>query len=184
MIDLDSGENGRISYNVTGNASEFLSIDDRGVIRTSTENIPNYNERYLLNITAVDNGKPPKDNSTTMKVVIDLDNSNDQSIKFNQQEINMTIVEGIQIGATLDSVEKYVNASGFNVLYEMIDDRERFIINSTTGMVSTSKCIDREEQNSYDLVVKVKGTNDKSEHSDLAVVRLRFVTKYSIDLSF
>ena len=167
--DGDSGENGRINYTLSDEASEFLEINDRGVIRINKSMSP-AKKQFPLNITITDNGQPPLSNSinVTVTVISNESGGGGSTISFTQQEINMYVEEHSSIGKDLGSVAVFVNHNNKNVSYEIVNDSGDFKIESQTGKVSTNRVFDREKQDSHDFVVKV---ND-SVSSDLAVVSM------------
>lgn len=177
-IDHDSGENGRISYKISGNASTFLQISDRGVIKVKGP--PNsYNQQYHLNITAVDNGKIPLKNSSI--VAVTFENLSNVTIKhpiqFVQQEIEMFVVENCTNGTLVGSVAGFVNHTGYDVIFVLLDISAVFSINCSTGKIFSHGIIDREVKDTYDLVVKVTaniiGAGSTIPSSDLAVVSFK-----------
>ncbi|XP_052063814.1 protocadherin Fat 4-like isoform X2 [Mytilus californianus] len=172
--DKDSGENGRVTYSISGTAASFLSIDpSNGILRTkSSININNNN--YTLQVIARDNGNPMKQRSTSVRVTVVKKGTN-QPIQFTQQEINMTVKENRQINSPLESVSsKVTNTASVTLNYEIIDSSSdlAFDVNPTSGMVTLSKPVDREKNDIHEFVVRVKNQADNKE-SDLALVRVR-----------
>lgn len=173
VTDKDSGENGRVTYSISGSAANFLSIDSsNGILRTKGSSINNNN--YTLQVIARDNGIPMKQRSTSVKVTVVKKGTN-QPIQFTQQEINMTVNENRQINSPLESVSsKVTNTASVTLNYEIIDSSSdlAFGVNSTSGMVTLSKPVDREKNDIHEFVVRVKNQADNRE-SDLALVRVR-----------
>ncbi|CAG2209202.1 FAT4 [Mytilus edulis] len=89
-IDKPHTPNSQIVYSLKdGNASDFLSIDQNGGI-LRTKKSPNPTDgNYSLIIHITDDGKPSLTNSAPMTVKVQTHSK--QSLKFNKQEINMTV---------------------------------------------------------------------------------------------
>lgn len=174
VIDGDSEENGRVSYILSDNASSFLSISNRGVIKIQNTTKPD-SKSYPLNITVSDMGNPQFYNSTMIMVTVISSggSGNDQPIKFSQQDISMYVEEHSSYGTYIDSVERFVSHEKYGVAYEILNDFNLLEINRTNGMIFVNGDLDRETQVSHDIVVKAKAKNGSKDFSDLAVVSLR-----------
>ncbi|VDI58231.1 Hypothetical predicted protein, partial [Mytilus galloprovincialis] len=169
--DMDSGENGKVHFNISGNATKFLQIGEvDGVLRTVTN--PNPKGNYSLNVTVTDNGNPPR--TTTHSLAVIANPLSEQTIKFNKQEIAMHISENSPKRSILESVKKHVsNPKNKTLMFDIIDESGKlsFSLNDTTGIVTLVKDVDREEKEVHEFVIHVQST-DNAEQSDLALVRV------------
>ena len=169
--DRDSGENGMVTYNMSGTAASFLNIDpDRGIIRTNKGMVP-INQQYTLTVIVKDKGDPPKQTSSNINVNFQAIQT--QPVKFNQELLEFTISENNAIGNRIGSIRNNVlHPSGTNVLFEIIDTVSvtAFSINASTGIITSSLTLDREVKDNHEFVVKAKNPVN-GEQSDLSVVR-------------
>ncbi|XP_071155009.1 protocadherin Fat 4-like isoform X2 [Mytilus edulis] len=170
--DLDVGNNAKIHFTIDGNASDFLSIDQNGGI-LRTKKSPNPTDgNYSLIIHITDDGSPSLTNSAPMTVKVQTHSK--QSLKFNKQEINMTVMENSAQYLTLQSVSHYVsNPDNQSLKYEIIDKSEdlSFFVDESNGTVILTKEIDRERKEVHEFVIRVRNKN-VAENSDLALVRV------------
>ncbi|XP_052063802.1 protocadherin Fat 3-like [Mytilus californianus] len=173
VIDLDSGNNAKIHFEIGGTAANFLKIDQNGGI-LRTERLANPDDGdYSLTIKITDYGIPSLTNTASMTVRVQK-HSQEQSLKFIQQEINMTVVENSAHNLPLKSVSKYVdNPDNQSLKYEIIDKSEdlSFFVNELDGKVILIKDIDRELKEVHEFVIRVRHTNN-ADNSDLALVRV------------
>lgn len=171
---MDSGENGLVHFSLSGDATEFLQIDKLdGIVRTKkTDSDRPTKNRYFLNVTATDNGIPPR--ASTNSLEVRLEQQAEPSIEFKQQVINMTITENSAQNSSLESVSKYVKKNeDKSVTFDIIDERAdiSFSLDEYDGMVTLKKTIDREIKEVHEFVVRVKSNND-DDGSDMALVSL------------
>ncbi|XP_071155012.1 protocadherin Fat 4-like isoform X2 [Mytilus edulis] len=170
--DEDSGENGRVTFSISGSAAEFLNIDSiNGILRTKSDKDDG---AYALQVIAMDHGNPPKETTTSVTVTVDKQNSN-QRIQFTQQVINMTVKENHPIGPLLDSdvSSNVTKPSTVTLKYEIIGNSSdlAFAVNLDSGLVTLSKPVDRETTDIHEFVVRAKNQAQPTE-SDLALVRV------------
>ncbi|XP_063420961.1 protein dachsous-like [Mytilus trossulus] len=170
--DADSGENGKVHFKISGNATQILQIGKvDGILRTVTNE--NSKGNYSLLVTVTDNGNPPMTTTQSLVVIVNTLN-NEQPIKFTQQEIDMHILENSLKNSPLQSViGKVSNPKNKTLMFDLIDESgdSSFYLGRATGMVSLKKEIDREEKEVHEFVIHVQST-DNAEQSDLALVRV------------
>uniref|UniRef100_A0A673ZTZ2 Protocadherin-16 n=1 Tax=Salmo trutta TaxID=8032 RepID=A0A673ZTZ2_SALTR len=152
--DADQGENGRVSYFIeTGNAGGTFSLNPNTGSLSILKPIDR-EEQVLLNLTIVaqDHGVPALSSSQLLSVqVIDV---NDQVPWFQENQYQAQITENQPAGTTVLVVSASDMDQGTNgqVTYGGISD-EGFSIHSATGVVTTTKALDREAQEQYTLTV-------------------------------
>ncbi|XP_074100856.1 cadherin-related tumor suppressor fat [Cotesia typhae] len=115
-------------------------------------------ESYTLNITCSDGGHPRMSSVTTLRV--DVIDANDNPPAFPNTAIVRQIREGITVRTPVHSVTAEDRDSGDNgvVTYAILsqdpeDQRRHFGINPQTGVIYTLLPIDREEVDTFKLVV-------------------------------
>uniref|UniRef100_A0A4W5MZ02 Dachsous cadherin-related 1a n=1 Tax=Hucho hucho TaxID=62062 RepID=A0A4W5MZ02_9TELE len=152
--DADQGENGRVSYFIeTGNAGGTFSLNPNTGSLSILKPI-NREDQDLLNLTIVaqDHGVPALSSSQLLSVqVIDV---NDQVPWFQENQYQAQITENQPAGTTVLVVSASDLDQGTNgqVTYGGISD-EGFSIHSATGVITTTKALDREAQEQYTLTV-------------------------------
>lgn len=169
--DIDSGENGKVHFSIRGNATQFLQIGKvDGILRTKKNAFTPKEGEYYLNVTVTDNGIKPLTNTTSLVVIVQK--LIEQSIKFNVQEINMTIQENRPLNSSVKSVLKNViNTENKILMFDIIDESGdlSFSLHRDTGMVNVFKDVDRELREIHEFVIRVRNT-ENAEQSDLALV--------------
>ena len=171
--DADAGHNALVRYSITGgNTLDTFNIDAiTGAI--SVQRSLNYEDHdsYRLNIQAKDSGNPPKSNSTTLLVrVIDV---NDNSPRFYTSSYHETILESSKVGFTVMRVQAYDQDAGKNaeLVYTLVDapDSLPMKLDSQTGLLTTSRELDREEQARYSFKVVAADQGDPPRSATTAI---------------
>ncbi|XP_078532937.1 protocadherin Fat 4 [Lissotriton helveticus] len=157
--DSDSGINADIHYSITGtnNHGTFSISPNTGSIFLAKRLDYETQSLYKLNITAKDNGRPPR--SSTMSVVIQIRDFNDNPPSFTPGDIFKSIVENIPIGSSLLSITAHDPDADINGLltYAIVQQTPRgnhFGIDENRGTIFTVAEIDREFTNLFELTVK------------------------------
>uniref|UniRef100_A0A8C7FQE9 Protocadherin-16 n=1 Tax=Oncorhynchus kisutch TaxID=8019 RepID=A0A8C7FQE9_ONCKI len=152
--DADQGENRRVSYFIeTGNAGGTFSLNPNTGSLSILKPIDR-EEQVLFNLTIVaqDYGVPALSSSQLLSVqVIDV---NDQVPWFQENQYQAQITENQPAGTTVLVVSASDLDQGTNgqVTYGGISD-EGFSIHPATGVITTTKALDREAQEQYTLTV-------------------------------
>ncbi|XP_052323476.1 protocadherin-16 [Oncorhynchus keta] len=152
--DADQGENGRVSYFIeTGNAGGTFSLNPNTGSLSILKAIDREDQDLLnLTIVAQDHGVPALSSSQLLSVqVIDV---NDQVPWFQEKQYQAQITENQPAGTTVLVVSASDLDQGTNgqVTYGGISD-EGFSIHPATGVITTTKALDREAQEQYTLTV-------------------------------
>ncbi|XP_028982383.1 cadherin-related tumor suppressor [Diachasma alloeum] len=158
--DDDLGANSELTFGITaGNRRDAFHIDPlTGALYLRKPLDYEELESYTLNITCTDGGHPKLSSVTTLRV--DVIDANDNPPAFPNTAIVRQIREGITVRTPVHSVTAEDPDSGENgaVTYAIAsqdpqDDRRHFGINPTTGVIHTLLPIDREEVDTFKLVV-------------------------------
>lgn len=152
--DIDSGENGQITYQLTDDFEGTFEIDsESGEIYTNTrlnrENIANYE----LIVEALDQGVPQLTGTATVLVTV-LD-KNDNPPRFTRL-FSVNVTENAEIGAFVIRVTSSDQDIGenANATYSFTENPgEKFKIDSISGNVTVVGHLDREQQDEYLLKV-------------------------------
>ena len=130
-VDADAGLNGRVWYTFDGgeDGDGAFSMDPTsGVVRTSRVLDRETVAQYQLLALAVDRGSPTRSSSVT--VVVDVDDINDNPPMFDTDRIQLYIAENSPIGSTVGEVRARDPDAGRNaeIKYSIVGgpDAENF----------------------------------------------------------
>ncbi|OCT70247.1 hypothetical protein XELAEV_18037169mg [Xenopus laevis] len=181
-IDPDLAENGTLVYSINP-ANKFYTLNSTtGKIRTTgvvldREN-PNPEEAEMMRkivISVTDRGSPPLRATSSATVVVNLLDLNDNDPTFQNLPFTAEILEGTAIEASVFQVVAIDLDEGLNgqVTYRMQVGMPRmdFVINSTSGLITSTAVLDREKTAEYYLrvVASDAGTPSKTSTSTLTV---------------
>uniref|UniRef100_A0A8B9VUL3 Cadherin-23 n=1 Tax=Anas zonorhyncha TaxID=75864 RepID=A0A8B9VUL3_9AVES len=181
-VDPDLGENGTVVYSIRP-PNKFYSLNSTsGKIRTSgvlldREN-PNPQEAELMRrivVSVTDCGRPPLRATSSATVFVNLLDLNDNDPTFQNLPFAAEIAEGLPAGTSVFQVVAIDLDEGPNgrVTYRMQVGMPRmdFLINSTSGLVTSTAMLDRERIAEYYLrvVASDAGAPSKSSTSTLTV---------------
>ncbi|NXD14652.1 CAD23 protein, partial [Nothocercus nigrocapillus] len=181
-IDPDLAENGTVLYSIRP-PNKFYSINSTtGKIRTTgvvldREN-PNTQEAELMRkivVSVTDCGRPPLRATSSATVFVNLLDLNDNDPAFQNLPSIAEIAEGLPAGSSVFQVVAVDLDEGPNgqVTYRMQVGMPRmdFLINGSSGLVSSTAVLDRERISEYYLrvVASDAGVPAKSSSSTLTV---------------
>uniref|UniRef100_A0A671L952 Protocadherin-16 n=1 Tax=Sinocyclocheilus anshuiensis TaxID=1608454 RepID=A0A671L952_9TELE len=153
-VDADQGENGRVTYRIqSGNTGGKFSLNpDTGSLSILRPVDREEQDLYNLTIVAEDHGLQQHSSSQLLSIqVIDV---NDEAPYFEESEYEAFIAENQPAGTTVLVVSASDLDQGPNgiVTYGSIvgDD---FSIHPVTGVITTTKALDREVQGVYAVTV-------------------------------
>uniref|UniRef100_A0A8C3XYW0 Cadherin-23 n=1 Tax=Catharus ustulatus TaxID=91951 RepID=A0A8C3XYW0_CATUS len=181
-VDPDLGENGTVVYSIRPPNKFYTLNSTTGKIRTSgvlldREN-PNVQEAQLMRrivVSVTDCGRPPLRATSSATVFVNLLDLNDNDPTFQNLPFVAEIAEGLPAGSSVFQVVAIDLDEGPNgqVSYRMQVGMPRmdFLINSTSGLVSSTAVLDRERIPQYYLrvVASDAGAPAKSSTSTLTV---------------
>uniref|UniRef100_A0A3P9NIR3 Protocadherin Fat 4 n=1 Tax=Poecilia reticulata TaxID=8081 RepID=A0A3P9NIR3_POERE len=153
-VDLDSGNNGQLEYAITeGNKENSFNINRAtGEIRTTRPLDREKVALYALKVKATDRGSPPK--NTVVKVLINVLDVNDNAPKFSKI-FSASVAENAPVGYTVTRVTTTDEDAGSNAVsrYSVTDSSLPFSINPSTGDITISRPLNREDTDHY--IIKV-----------------------------
>uniref|UniRef100_A0A8D3DRM0 Protocadherin Fat 4 n=1 Tax=Scophthalmus maximus TaxID=52904 RepID=A0A8D3DRM0_SCOMX len=183
--DADSGQNADITYTITAtnNHGTFSISPNTGSIFLVKRLDYETQSFYKLNITAKDNGRPPR--SSSIPVVIHVRDFNDNPPIFTPGDIFKSIPENLPISASVMTITAHDTDADINGLleYSIIQQIPRgsfFNIDPGTGLIYTNKEIDREFSNLFELTVKA---TDQAVPAEFRRFALKNVTIWVTDLN-
>ncbi|XP_034093549.1 LOW QUALITY PROTEIN: protocadherin-18-like [Gymnodraco acuticeps] len=172
-VDADVGENSLNTYSLTPN--NFFKIE----VRTRTDGAKyaelvvmrdldrEVQQNYQLQLTASDNGVPPKSGSTLVK--ISISDSNDNSPVFDEQAYMIHFLENSPLGTLIIDLNATDPDEGTNgkIVYAFSSHvspkiLETFKINPESGHITLIKKVDFESTASYELDVQAQDLGPNS----------------------
>ena len=152
--------NRNFSYTISGNRSEPFRMDPlTGELFVAGE-VDWEGGDYQFTVHCSDNGDPPlMDESTIYVTVIDV---NDRIPQFTEASYQLAVSEGMPVGETvgylvatdLDSPGNNSDVLYYKLMELSLPSIDRFIVNSTTGLVTTNRTFNFEMRQSFDLLVQ------------------------------
>nr|XP_022911091.1 cadherin-related tumor suppressor [Onthophagus taurus] len=115
---------------------------------------------YTLSLVAMDTGSPPLTGTGIVKIIVR--DVNDHSPEFKRQSYEAWIPENVASGAwvlapTATDLDEGLNAM---IKYSLIgDNSERFSIDQSTGEITTTVPLDREEKSIYRLTLVARDSS-------------------------
>ncbi|XP_036935519.1 protocadherin-16-like [Acanthopagrus latus] len=171
--DADQGENGRVTYTIqSGNTGGTFSLNpNTGSLSIFKPLDREEQDIFNLTIIAEDHGIPQHSSSQLLCVhVIDV---NDEVPWFEESQYEAEISENQPPGTSVLTVSASDLDQGINgqVTYVSISE-EGFNINPVTGIITTTKSLDREQQEHYTVTVFAKDGGLPPNYAK-ATVRIR-----------
>ncbi|XP_055855772.1 fat-like cadherin-related tumor suppressor homolog isoform X2 [Episyrphus balteatus] len=159
--DVDPDEH--ITYRIiSGNPEGFFAINGTtGVITTTARKLDRENQpEHIMEILISDGGIPPL--SSTTRVIVSVDDINDQSPEFDQRFYKVQIPATVEIDKPLFQVLAIDNDYGENgrVTYAIKSGKgkAKFRIDPATGVIYAAKPFEPETE--YDLAIRAEDNGD------------------------
>ncbi|KAG9259655.1 protocadherin Fat 1 isoform X1 [Astyanax mexicanus] len=168
--DADSGPNARLLYSIAeGNIGEKFKMDPiTGVI--SIQNVTQLRSRYELRVRVSDGRF-----SRMTSVKINVKENKASSLKFTQTSFKAFVQENSLERKTLAVIAAVGNQVNEPLFYSILNPDKRFEISRTSGVLSsTGALFDREEQDTYEIVVEV---SRESKSSDVAHILVTVIVE-------
>ncbi|CAG9858014.1 unnamed protein product [Phyllotreta striolata] len=154
--DNDEGVNADITYSiyhVSNNGNNKFTINPKtGVIETVGK--LNAGEQYSLTVQATDSG------GLYSQAIVEVNVSpgpNTQPPVFEQSVYDIEVSEGVTINSTIATIVA-TDPEGDPVTYSIVsgNDLRQFAIGSKSGIITIIRQLDREDLNTYQLVIKAE----------------------------
>lgn len=131
-LDLDTGNNARISYRLQGSSS-FRISPNTGWIYLSQSLDRETIDRHALIVLATDNGSPAATASSS--VIVNVLDDNDNSPRFDKDYYSFELLENLPSGTVVTSITATDPDLGNNALlrYSIVQHNSSFAIDSDTG---------------------------------------------------
>ncbi|XP_029959695.1 protocadherin gamma-C5-like isoform X12 [Salarias fasciatus] len=176
--DLDSGDNGKVTIQLT-NGSPFTlkpSFSNNYALVTSGALDRESFSEYNIEITAIDSGSPPLSSNKIIPVAIT--DVNDNAPLFTQRTYNVYLKENQVPGSILYSVSASDLDSGENaqISYSILDSKVQDVsassyvyINSDNGSIYSMHSFDYEKMKVFQIQVQAKDQGSPSLSSNATV---------------
>ena len=163
--DADSGTNALLEFYLIDDYSGAFFVNNMGQLDVRVALDFELQCQYNLTVVARDKGEPPLMDSA--QVLVSVVNVEDVPPTFNRTMYLFPVPENEPPGWEVGQVMAF-DGDGSNcsspqsstvevmLVYSIINNTGYFAINETTGIISTSVTLDREETSMYNLVVEVR----------------------------
>lgn len=172
-VDLDTGNNARLSYRLQG-SSKFRISSNMGWIFLAQNLDRETTDRYALTVLATDNGSPAATASASVLITILDDNDNEP--RFEKEFYSFELLENLPSGTLVGSVTASDPDLGKNALlrYAVVQANSSFTVDPDTGEVTTREPLDRESKGVHELVLEARdqGTPSRAARVPLKVTVL------------
>uniref|UniRef100_A0A673T5X8 Dachsous cadherin-related 2 n=1 Tax=Suricata suricatta TaxID=37032 RepID=A0A673T5X8_SURSU len=155
-MDRDSGINSRFQFEIMPGASSglFKINPDTGEVVTTTTLDREVQEVFTLRVLVRDGGVPSLSGTTT--VLCTVEDENDHVPEISVPSHNIEVLENQEPGVAYTVLASDMDAGNNGaVRYHIIDGNtdEYFAINETSGDLSTTRALDREQVSNFTLVI-------------------------------
>lgn len=178
--DEDEGLNGETSLLIiSGNELQHFRLEKTpsfDIVRVNgvldREEIGKYN----LTVVATDKGTPPR--TATAYLIIHVNDVNDHEPVFEKSEYSAVLSELAPPGTYVASITATDEDTGVNaqIYYDFVsgNNKQWFLIDSVSGLITTKAALDREVQGSVELSISARdgGPNPKWAYTQLKVTIL------------
>lgn len=177
-VDLDSGPNGKITYKLAESDSHLFDINPKtGEITVIHEFDREVIPQKVFHVIASDNGDDPRSSSAT--VIMDILDIDDQVPKFTVKRYHMNVSENMPVETRVGIVKAIDRDAPQNSAFTYYLEAGRsaidsFEIDPTTGVISTKRKLDREDQSRYKLFVLVQSDTspNRGDNAEVEVIVL------------
>uniref|UniRef100_A0A2K6KUX5 Protocadherin-16 n=1 Tax=Rhinopithecus bieti TaxID=61621 RepID=A0A2K6KUX5_RHIBE len=169
--DPDLGEAARVSYRLaSGGDGHFRLHSSTGALSVVQPLDREQRAEHVLTVVASDHGSPPR--SATQVLTVSVADVNDEAPTFQQQEYSVLLRENSPPGTsllTLRATDPDLGANG-QVTYGGVSSGS-FSLDPDTGVLTTLRALDREEQEEINLTVYAqdRGSPPQLTHATVRV---------------
>uniref|UniRef100_A0A8B9FT91 Cadherin domain-containing protein n=1 Tax=Amazona collaria TaxID=241587 RepID=A0A8B9FT91_9PSIT len=158
--DLDAGANALVKYSIISqqpptSSPMFVVNLTTGQLSLSQQLDYETTKQFEVEVEASDGGQPSL--SATTLVIVHVLDVNDNPPEFNQPYYNVSVLENLQSGnlGVFSATDLDIGVNAL-ISYSLQDDfAGTFYIDSSTGKLTTTKSLDRETVDSYELKITV-----------------------------
>lgn len=181
VTDEDANENSVLTFTITnGNTDSDFGIDSAsGLIQVKKSLDRERTDKYLIEVSVVDNGASPQSATVTATVTIsDINDNNPIFQPHPTTTYTFSVSENVPTGTIVDRVNATDADTGVNgavtyaIAYTLQGDSSHFTMDTSTGVIETANALDRETQDVYVFVVRASdgGTNTLTSTVTVSIV--------------
>lgn len=165
--DSDAGLYGKVSYEIhSGLTDQKLVINGSSGVISVAENY-NLKSQYLLVVRATDGGGRYSDKDVTIDFVLQPG-----SVQFKRNSYIKTVLENLPSHEVLTVVAvDFLQTTTSHLVYSFATPTTDFTVGPTTGVITSTKLLDREDVELYQFVVQAEDVSDRSRlaHADVHI---------------
>lgn len=169
-VDIDEGVNAKVMYSLASHPVFSIS-PSTGQISLSSQLNRELIQNYTLQVTATDQGLESR--FSTQKLVIMVEDVNDNPPVFVPSVYSKTVREDVKIGTTLLQVTATDSDSGLNGVVRFFitsgDDNADFSMDPSSGVLRVQKNLDYERVNKYTLTIQAEDMGVSPRYSIASV---------------
>lgn len=169
-VDIDEGVNAKVMYSLASHPVFSIS-PTTGQISLSSPLNRELIQNYTLQVTATDRGLESR--FSTQKLVIMVEDVNDNPPVFVPSVYSETVREDVKIGTTLLQVTATDSDSGLNGVVRFFitsgDDNADFSMDPSSGVLRVQKNLDYERVNKYTLTIQAEDMGVSPRYSVASV---------------
>ena len=170
-VDPDSTENGTVSYSVApGAAVPFDFIAGTSILFTTGTLDREDTPLYSFMLRASDLGTPARHTDVVISIIVR--DVNDNSPQFLNSDLSVNVFENVSLGAQVflvDIIDADIDLNR-KIVFFLSGDEGMFGIGRDSGSVFTISELDREETDSYQLIITARDGGDPSLTSDYTLL--------------
>uniref|UniRef100_A0A8C9SI64 Cadherin, EGF LAG seven-pass G-type receptor 2 n=1 Tax=Scleropages formosus TaxID=113540 RepID=A0A8C9SI64_SCLFO len=180
-VDVDEGDAGRLEYFMDAlfdsRSDGLFAVDSAtGAVTTTRVLDRETKATHVFRVTATDRGTPRRSALATLTVTVT--DTNDHDPVFEQQDYKESVRENLEVGYEVLTVRATDGDAppNANIVYRILDSDDTnaaFEIDPRSGVVRTKGPVDREEVESYSLLVEASDQGrDPGPRSSTAAVHV------------
>ncbi|XP_052061386.1 cadherin EGF LAG seven-pass G-type receptor 2-like isoform X1 [Mytilus californianus] len=180
--DPDSGDAGTLTYTMSAQSDqrsdEMFAINPiTGTVNTTKKLDRELIQTHYFKVVATDNGDPQRNAYTLL--IVKVNDVNDHKPAFDQNVYYQNLQENVQLGTTVITIRATDGDQGDNavITYRIINptgNNDAFMIDPSSGSVTTKQTIDREKIDAYQLLIQAIDNADvTSRMSSTATLNIK-----------
>ena len=174
--DADAGANGHVTYSIPDAGSRRLLCVHPVSGRVTARAVFDHEaaRRLVVDVVASDNGVPPR--RTTARISLTIEDANDEAPRFGAQRYRFSALENSPTGTVVgrlvadDADDPPYDHFRFVILRGEEEVSCPFVVDASSGRVTTTRPLDREVKRSFTVVVVVVDVLMSSLNSTTSVI--------------
>ncbi|XP_043267899.1 fat-like cadherin-related tumor suppressor homolog isoform X3 [Venturia canescens] len=151
-IDMDSGDNGEVRYELKKGHGELFKVCRKTGEISLKQNLEGHNREYQLTIAAYDGGQTP----CSIEVPVNVKVIDRSMPVFDKQFYTDSVLESIEVHSPLSLSIQAQSPLGRKLIYSITkgNDFEEFALDFNTGVIYVVDELDYEQKKQYELTVR------------------------------